>query len=61
MNGKIVRTALTKEVSNSLNQSWSSTQKLLDSPIEINNLPDIIEKVLNTGIVFRGSGIWNHA
>ena len=55
MNGKIVRTALTKEVSNSLNQSWSSTQKLLDSPIEINNLPDIIEKVLNTGTVFRGS------
>ncbi len=55
MNGKIVRTALTKEVSNSLNQSWSSTQKLLDSPVEINNLPDIIEKVLNTGTVFRGS------
>ena len=55
MNGKIVRTALTKEVSNSLNQSWSSTQKLLDPPIEINNLPDIIEKVLNTGTVFRGS------
>ena len=55
MNGKIVRTALTKEVSNSLNQSWNSTQKLLDSPIEINNLPDIIEKVLNTGTVFRGS------
>ena len=55
MNGKIVRTALTKEVSNSLNQSWSSTKKLLDPPIEINNLPDIIEKVLNTGTVFRGS------
>ena len=55
MNGKIVRTALTKEVSNSLNQSWNSTQKLLDPPIEINNLPDIIEKVLNTGTVFRGS------
>ena len=33
MNGKIVRTALTKEVSNSLNQSWNSTQKLLDPPI----------------------------
>lgn len=55
MNGKIVRTALTKEVSNSLNQSWNSTKKLLDPPIEINNLPDIIEKVLNTGTVFRGS------
>jgi len=55
MNGKIVRTALTREVSNSLNQSWNSTQKLLDPPIEINNLPDIIEKVLNTGTVFRGS------
>tara|TARA_Y200000002_G_scaffold103580_1_gene84282 strand:+ start:1390 stop:2325 length:936 start_codon:yes stop_codon:yes gene_type:complete len=55
VNGKIVRTGLTREVSNSLNQSWSSTQKLLDSPIKINNLPDIIEKVLNTGTVFRGS------
>ena len=55
MNGKIVRTALTKEVSNSLNQSWNSTKKLLDPPIEINHLPDIIEKVLNTGTVFRGS------
>lgn len=55
VNGKIVRTGLTREVSNSLNQSWSSTQKLLDSPIKINNLPDIIENVLNTGTVFRGS------
>ena len=55
VNGKIVRTGLTREVSNSLNQSWSSTQKLLDSPIKINNLPEIIEKVLNTGTVFRGS------
>tara|TARA_Y100000768_G_scaffold96159_1_gene69983 strand:- start:1121 stop:2056 length:936 start_codon:yes stop_codon:yes gene_type:complete len=55
VNGKIVRSGLTREVSNSLNQSWSSTQKLLDSPIKINNLPEIIEKVLNTGTVFRGS------
>jgi len=55
INGKIVRTALTREVSNSLNQSWDSTQKLLDNPIKINNLPDIIEKILNTGTVFRGS------
>jgi uncharacterized alpha-E superfamily protein len=55
INGKIVRTALTREVSNSLNQSWNSTQKLLDNPIRINNLPDIIEKILNTGTVFRGS------
>ncbi|MAU38492.1 MAG: alpha-E domain-containing protein [Rhizobiales bacterium TMED94] len=55
VNGKIVRTGLTREVSNSLNQSWSSTQKLLDSPIKINNLPEIIDKVLNTGTVFRGS------
>ena len=55
VNGKIVRTGLTREVSNSLKKSWSSTQKLLDSPIKINNLPDIIEKVLNTGTVFRGS------
>ena len=54
-NGKIVRTALTREVSNSLNQSWNSTQKILDKPIKINNLPDIIEKILNTGTVFRGS------
>ena len=41
-NGKIVRTALTREVSNSLNQSWNSTQKILDKPIKINNLPDTV-------------------
>ena len=54
-NGKIVRTTLTREVSNSLNQSWMSTEKLLNRQIKINNLPEILEKILNTGTVFRGS------
>ena len=55
LNGKIVRTALTREVSNSLNQSWLATEKLLKRQIQINNLPDILENILNTGTVFRGS------
>ena len=54
-NGKIVRTALTREVSNSLNQSWISTEKILSNSIKVNNLPEIIDKILNTGTVFRGS------
>ena len=54
-NGKIVRTSLTREVSNSLNQSWISTEKLLNRSIKINNLPEILENILNTGTVFRGS------
>ena len=40
-NGKIVRTALTREVSNSLNQSWISTEKILSNSIKVNNLPEI--------------------
>jgi Uncharacterized protein conserved in bacteria len=55
LNGKIVRTALTREVSNSLNQSWLASDKLLKRQIQINNLPDILENILNTGTVFRGS------
>ena len=55
LNGKIVRTALTREVSNSLNQSWLASEKLLKRQIQINNLPDILENILNTGTVFRGS------
>ena len=55
LNGKIVRTALTREVSNSLNQSWLASEKLLKRQIQINNLPDILENILKTGTVFRGS------
>lgn len=55
LNGKIVRTALTREVSNSLNQSWLASDKFLKRQIQINNLPDILENILNTGTVFRGS------
>ena len=54
-NGKVVRTSLTREVSNSLNQAWISTEKLINRQIKINNLPEILENILNTGTVFRGS------
>ena len=38
-----------------MNQSWLASEKLLKRQIQINNLPDILENILNTGTVFRGS------
>ena len=54
-NARIVRTALTQEVWQSLNESWISYENALKRPINIRDLPAILESIVKGSSLFRGA------
>ena len=54
-NGRIVRTTLTQEVWQSLNQSWMTGQAALRRPVKLRDLPSILENTVQGSSVFRGA------
>jgi len=54
-NGRSVRTALTQEVWQSLNESWMACDAALRRPVNIHDLPTILEQIIKGSSVFRGA------
>ena len=46
-NGRLVRTSLTREVWLSLNESWMKCESDLKRPVNIRDLPVILENIIN--------------
>jgi len=54
-NGRSVRTALTQEVWQSLNESWMACESALKRPVNIHDLPVILENIIKGSSFFRGA------
>jgi len=54
-NGRSVRTALTQEVWQSLNESWMACDAALRRQVNIRDLPIILENIVKGSSVFRGA------
>ncbi len=54
-NARSVRTALTQEVWQSLNESWIIMNTALKRPVNIRDLPSILENIIKGSSVFRGA------
>ena len=54
-NASTVRTALTQEVWQSLNESWIIMNAALKRPVNIRDLPSILENVIKGSSMFRGA------
>ncbi len=55
MNGRMVRTALTRESWESLNEAWMSLKRLLANPIDERELPNVLDAIKRETALFRGS------
>lgn len=54
-NGRSVRTSLTREVWLSLNESWMKCESDLKRPVNIRELPVILEDIIKGSSLFRGA------
>lgn len=55
MNGRMVRTALTRETWESLNEAWMSLKRLLAAPIDERDLPHVLDAIKRETALFRGA------
>ena len=54
-NGRSVRTSLTREVWLSLNESWMKCESALKRPVNIRDLPVILDDIIKGSSLFRGA------
>jgi len=54
-NGRMVRTALTRETWESLNEAWMSIKRMLAQPIDGRDLPKILDAIKRETALIRGS------
>jgi len=54
-NGRSVRTSLTREVWLSLNESWMKCESVLKRPVNIRDLPVILDDIIKGSSSFRGA------
>ena len=54
-NARSVRTALTQEVWQALNECWINCESTLKRPVKIHDLPTILEHIIKGSSVFRGA------
>jgi len=54
-NGRSVRTCLTREVWLSLNESWIACETVLKRPVNIHDLPTILDGIKKGSSLFRGA------
>lgn len=55
MNGRMVRTALTRESWESLNEAWMSLKRLLSKPIDERDLPHVLDMIKRETAQVRGA------
>jgi uncharacterized alpha-E superfamily protein len=54
-NGRMVRTALTREVWESVNEAWMALRRLLRHPVDERELPQVLEIIKRETALIRGS------
>ena len=54
-NARSVRTALTQEVWQALNECWINCESALKRPVKIHDLPTILDHIIKGSSVFRGA------
>ncbi len=54
-NGRMVRTALTRETWESLNEAWMSMKRMLGAPIDERDLPRILDRIKRETALIRGA------
>jgi len=54
-NGRMVRTSLTRETWESLNEAWMSMKRMLSSPIDERELPHILDRIKRETALIRGA------
>src|SRR5690606_21859594 len=54
-NARMVRTALTRETWESVNEAWMSTKRMLAQPIDERELPHILDQVKRETALIRGA------
>jgi uncharacterized alpha-E superfamily protein len=54
-NGRMVRTALTRETWESLNEAWMSTKRMLARPIDGRDLPKVLDAIKRETALIRGA------
>ncbi|MBO0661099.1 alpha-E domain-containing protein [Jiella sp. MQZ9-1] len=54
-NGRMVRTALTRELWEAVNESWLVIQRRLSAPVSTRELPAVIDLVKRQGALIRGA------
>jgi uncharacterized alpha-E superfamily protein len=55
MNGRMVRTALTRETWESINETWMSFKRMLAQPIDQRDLPKVLDAIKRETALIRGS------
>ncbi|MEO3999263.1 alpha-E domain-containing protein [Mesorhizobium sp. CAU 1732] len=55
MNARMVRTALTRETWESVNEAWMALKRMLDSPIDQRELPKILDAIKRETALIRGA------
>ena len=55
MNARMVRTALTRDTWESINEGWMSLKRLLSNPIDERDLPAVLDAVKRDASLIRGS------
>lgn len=54
-NGRMVRTALTRETWESLNEAWMAMKRMLSAPIDERDLPRILDRIKRETALIRGA------
>lgn len=54
-NGRMVRTALTRETWESINEAWMSLKRMLAEPIDQRELPSVLDAIKRETALIRGS------
>ena len=54
-NGRAVRTGLSREAWQSLNESWIDLESALKRPVKIHDLPEILQSIIKNSEGFRGT------
>jgi uncharacterized alpha-E superfamily protein len=55
MNGRMVRTALTREAWESLNEAWMTLKRMLAAPIDERELPKVLDAIKRETALFNGA------
>lgn len=54
-NARMVRTALTRETWESINEAWMSLKRMLEAPIDERDLPTVLDSIKRETALIRGS------
>jgi uncharacterized alpha-E superfamily protein len=55
MNARMVRTALTRETWESINEAWMTTRRILAAPVEERDLPSVLDTIKRETALIRGA------